>query len=189
MNQAAISPEEFGQTACLGSTLDTVTMNPFDNFRRSQILIQGFVCLACESFSRNVALLEPQMFLRICSRSGVPLLPGTWSPIKPKLAGQPFPEALLKSISLRIDGGQYEASVAGKPDKGTYTLDLASMPKGMSITGTEGPNKGKTFPCIYEIEGDTLRVCYDLSGEKRPAEFKTAADTKLYLVTYSRVRE
>jgi uncharacterized protein (TIGR03067 family) len=57
---------------------------------------------------------------------------------------------------------------------------------GMTVTGTEGPNKGKTFPAIYEIEGDTLRICYDLSGEKRPTKFETVAGTKLYLVTYKK---
>ena len=42
---------------------------------------------------------------------------------------------------------------------------------------------------IYELNGDTLRICYDLSGSKRPTEFKTAAGTKLYLVTYNRKKE
>ena len=55
--------------------------------------------------------------------------------------------------------------------------------------GVKGPNKGKTFPAIYELAGDTLRVCYDLSGKKRPTEFKTKADTKLYLVTYKRKKK
>jgi uncharacterized protein (TIGR03067 family) len=57
------------------------------------------------------------------------------------------------------------------------------------VIGTEGPNQGKTFPAIYELNGDTLRICYDLSGAKRPAEFKTIAGTKLYLVTYSRSKQ
>src|SRR4051794_40819519 len=36
----------------------------------------------------------------------------------------------------------------------------------MDITGTSGPNKGKTILAIYEQKGDTLRICYDLSGKK-----------------------
>ena len=59
----------------------------------------------------------------------------------------------------------------------------------MTITGTEGPNHGKTFPAIYEIKGDTLRICYDLSGVKRPTEFKSVPGTRLYLVTYSRIKQ
>ena len=34
--------------------------------------------------------------------------------------------------------------------------------------------------------GDTLRICYDLSGKSRPAEFKTEKGTQLFLVTYKR---
>ena len=39
------------------------------------------------------------------------------------------------------------------------------------------------------LQDDTLRVCYDLSGKKLPTEFKTKADTKLYLVTYKRKKK
>jgi uncharacterized protein (TIGR03067 family) len=114
---------------------------------------------------------------------------GAWAPVKAELAGQSLPAAVLKTISLNLDGGKYEVSVAGEPDKGTYTLNSSTKPKSMVITGTEGPNKGKTFPAIYDLEGDVLRVCYDLSGKQRPAEFKTAAGTQLYLVTYHRANK
>ncbi len=114
---------------------------------------------------------------------------GSWTPTKADLGGQPMAEAVLKSISLKLENGKYEVSVGGRPDKGTYTLDSTSKPKSMTITGTEGPNQGKTFPAIYELKGDTLRICYDLSGVKRPTEFKSMAGTRLYLVTYSRRKE
>ena len=114
---------------------------------------------------------------------------GNWLPAQAELAGQPLPEAVLKSIRLKLDQGKYEVYVGGNPDKGSYTIDSTSKPKGMTITGTEGPNRGKTFPAIYELKGDTLRICYDLSGAKRPTEFKSLAGTKLYLVTYSRQKE
>jgi uncharacterized protein (TIGR03067 family) len=114
---------------------------------------------------------------------------GKWKPATAELAGQPMAEAVLKSISLKLDNGKYEVFVGTEPDRGTYTLDSTSLPKGMTITGTAGPNLGKTFPAIYELKGDTLRICYDLSGAKRPAAFKTVAGTQLYLVTYHRVKD
>jgi uncharacterized protein (TIGR03067 family) len=111
---------------------------------------------------------------------------GNWAPVKGELGGQPMADAVLKTISLKLADGKYDVSVAGNPDKGTYTLDADTKPKSITVTGTEGPNNGKTFPAIYELKGDTLRICYDLSGAKRPAEFKSVAGTKLYLVTYNR---
>ncbi len=116
----------------------------------------------------------------------VEALQGTWLPAKAELAGQPMPDAVLKEITLTLTNHDYTVTTAEQPDYGTWTIDTSSKPKAMTVTGTKGPNNGKTFPCIYELKGDTLRICYDLSGEKRPTEFKSTAGTKLYLVTYKR---
>jgi uncharacterized protein (TIGR03067 family) len=123
------------------------------------------------------------------SLDDVKALDGVWIPNKAELAGQPMPDAVLKTIKLKMNKGGYEVTVEGttpQPDLGTVVVDAAAKPKGMKITGVKGPNAGKTFPAIYELNGDSLRICYDLSGTKRPTEFKTSAGTKLYLVTYSR---
>jgi uncharacterized protein (TIGR03067 family) len=114
---------------------------------------------------------------------------GNWQPVQAEMAGQPMPETVLKTISLQLDDGKYVVFVGAHPDKGTYTIDSTTKPKSMTVTGTEGPNIGKTFPAIYELNGDTLRICYDLSGAKHPAEFKSMAGTRLYLVTYQRKKE
>ena len=114
---------------------------------------------------------------------------GSWKPTKAELAGKPMPDAVLQSISLKLENGKYEVFVGEAPDRGTYTLDSTTKPRSITITGTDGPNKGETFPAIYELKGDTLRICYDLSGAKRPTEFKSIAGTKLYLVTYHRKKD
>jgi uncharacterized protein (TIGR03067 family) len=114
---------------------------------------------------------------------------GNWQPTKAELGGQPMTIDVLNTITLKLDNGKYEVFVGGHPDRGTYTLEATSPLKGMTVTGTEGPNHGRIFPAIYEVNGDTLRICYDLSGAKRPAEFKSLPGTKLYLVTYQRKKE
>ena len=113
-------------------------------------------------------------------------LRGNWIPVKAELGGQPMPDAVLKTISLKLGDGTYDVDVAGQPDKGTYAIDPAAKPKAMTIKGTEGPNKGRTIPAIYEVNGKTLRICYDLSGAQRPKEFKSETGTRLYLVSYQR---
>jgi uncharacterized protein (TIGR03067 family) len=114
-------------------------------------------------------------------------LQGSWTPVKAELGGQPMPPDVLKKITLTLTNQNYEVTITGEQsDFGTWSIDTSSKPKGITIVGTKGPNAGKTFPCIYEIKGNTLRICYDLSGAKQPTEFKTATGTKLYLVTYNR---
>jgi uncharacterized protein (TIGR03067 family) len=113
-------------------------------------------------------------------------LRGDWVPVKAELGGQPMPDTVLKTISLKLGDGTYDVLVSGAPDKGTYEIDASTKPKSMVIKGTEGPNKGRTVPAIYELEGKTLRICYDLSGAQRPKEFKTSTGTRLYLVAYQR---
>src|ERR1044071_8191257 len=77
---------------------------------------------------------------------------GKWIPVTAELAGQPMPDAVRKSISLKLDDGKYEVLVGEHPDRGTYTMDAGTKPKSLTITGTEGPNRGKTFPAIYELK-------------------------------------
>jgi uncharacterized protein (TIGR03067 family) len=113
-------------------------------------------------------------------------LEGTWTPKAAELSGQPFPDEILKTMKLVIIGDQYTVTVGKAIDKGAVKLDAAKKPKTMDIIGADGPNKGKTFLAIYEIDGDTLRVCYDLSGKNRPTEFATKKDAPLFLATYQR---
>jgi uncharacterized protein (TIGR03067 family) len=111
---------------------------------------------------------------------------GTWLPKSGELGGKPFPDETLKTIKLVLKEDKYTATVGSEPDKGTFKLDPSAKPKAIDITGTEGPNKGKTIPAIYELTDDTLTVCYNLGGKDRPTEFKTKAGTQLFLVTYKR---
>ena len=111
---------------------------------------------------------------------------GTWVPSAAELDGEKLPDQAIKSIKLVLKDDNYTVTVGKSVDEGTVPLDTSSDPRGMDIKGTKGPNKGKTIPAIYELKDDTLRVCYNLDGEKRPSEFKTKAGSKLYLVSYKR---
>jgi uncharacterized protein (TIGR03067 family) len=114
------------------------------------------------------------------------LMEGTWLPVEAELAGAKFPDEILKTMKLTMKEDQYTVTVGGKIDRGTFKLESTANPRSIDITGTDGPNRGKTLLAIYEISDDTLRVCYDLAGKKRPAEFKTEKETKQYLVKYKR---
>jgi uncharacterized protein (TIGR03067 family) len=120
----------------------------------------------------------------------------TWEVSTAELAGKKLPEESLKTWRLTLTEKKYIFKTVGEADEGTYTLienkeksDDKKF-KAMDIKGGDaGPNKGKTFHCIYELKDDTLTVCYDLEGKMRPTEFKTKPDSKLFLVTYKREKK
>jgi uncharacterized protein (TIGR03067 family) len=56
------------------------------------------------------------------------------------------------------------------------------------VTVAEGPNKGAVMLGIYEISGDTLKVCFDPEGKKRPTQFKSASGSQT-LVVHKRVKK
>jgi uncharacterized protein (TIGR03067 family) len=114
------------------------------------------------------------------------LLQGAWQPTAAELSETPFEAAVLKSMKLVIAGDQYTVTAGKSIDKGRLKINPAATPKSMDIIGIDGPNKGKTFLAIYELDGDTLRICYDLTGKARPTEFKTSQGE--FLATYQRAK-
>jgi uncharacterized protein (TIGR03067 family) len=117
-------------------------------------------------------------------------LDGTWLPSSAELGGKKFPDEVRKSLKLVIKDDKYTVTVEKEgTDEGTVKLMPSATPKAMDITGTKGANKGKTYLAIYEHTGDTLRVCYDLSGKNRPTEFKSKEGTLLFLVEYKRQKK
>lgn len=116
------------------------------------------------------------------------MLDGTWKPTDATMGGQPFPPPVLGMMTLTISGGgtAYRVQVGPQLDVGTTKVDDTQSPRAMDISGVEGPNAGKTIPAIYDLDGDTLRVCYDLSCQSRPNAFASAAGTQHFLVTYQR---
>jgi uncharacterized protein (TIGR03067 family) len=115
---------------------------------------------------------------------------GIWKPAAAVMAGAKLPRPALDAITLKVSGANYEVAVRGEkvPDRGTRTLDESTNPKRITITSTDGPNRGKTFLGIYEmIDADSMRVCYDLSGTAFPAKFESTAETGHYLVEYRRM--
>ena len=109
-----------------------------------------------------------------------------WKPTEGKNAGTPFPKDELDAITLLLTDGKYQVKHLGQDEGGTFKIDATKTPKTMDITAVEGQNKGKTVLAIYELSGDTLKVCYDAKGGPRPAMFESTADNKLVLVVYKK---
>jgi uncharacterized protein (TIGR03067 family) len=72
---------------------------------------------------------------------------------------------------------------------GTLKLDASKSPKTIDIKATDGVGKGTVALGIYELDGDTLKECFDPDGKERPTEFKTAAGSGTVLRVLKRAKK
>jgi hypothetical protein len=52
----------------------------------------------------------------------------------------------------------------------------------------KGQHEDTTMLGIYELSGDTLKVCFDPEGDSRPKKFAAESETKRFVAVYQRVR-
>jgi uncharacterized protein (TIGR03067 family) len=115
-----------------------------------------------------------------------PSVNGKWALTSGVMSGEKMDEDMQKSIQLTLMNGKYTTKIGDQTDEGTYTTDETKTPHTLTITSTDGPNKGKTFLAIYELDKGTMKVCYDMSGKAFPTAFESKASTPSFLATYKR---
>jgi uncharacterized protein (TIGR03067 family) len=105
-------------------------------------------------------------------------LQGTWKRASVEVDGKKPPPQVLEFVTLTVEGDRYTLEQAGQKRTGTLKLDPTKTPKQIDFVETAGPDKGKTFVGIYEIDGDTWRYCLPASGKVRPREFDGAEGSR-----------
>jgi uncharacterized protein (TIGR03067 family) len=123
-------------------------------------------------------------------------LKGTWKPVSAEFDGKEVPEEDLEGRVATVEeagkeGGKETGKATARKDGmvvavGTFEIDPTKKPKTMDYTSTEGEDKGKTSLAIYEIDGDTLRICFGPPEGKRPTEFSAKPGSGRLLRTYKR---
>jgi uncharacterized protein (TIGR03067 family) len=110
---------------------------------------------------------------------------GNWLIIDAEIGGKKIPDEGFRGRKLSLKDGKYSF----ENDLGEYKIDPKAKIKSIDITFTGGANKGKTILAIYDLQDDTLRICYDLEGKSRPKELITKSGTKQFMATYKREKE
>jgi len=114
-------------------------------------------------------------------------LQGTWIMVALEVDGKLVGEDKLKDTTLVIKGNKYITRVREREIETTFTLDPSKKPKAIDMVFADGDKKDKVIKGLYEIDGDTLRICRGLSPEgDRPAQFGTWPDTGIFVVTWKR---
>jgi len=113
---------------------------------------------------------------------------GTWKLSSREVDGRKFTDEEIKDNIATNDGfGKFSVRRGGKEIvAGITKLDPSTQPKSMDVILTEGEHKGKTLLGIYEIDGDSFRVCHARPGDKRPTEFSADPGSGRTLIVYKR---
>jgi uncharacterized protein (TIGR03067 family) len=115
---------------------------------------------------------------------------GVWTFESIEVAGNKAPAEEFKGVTITFAGDTYTVKKGDEVIQvGKQKLDPSQSPKAIDVTITEGLNKGATMLGIYKIDGDTLTVCFDEEGKKRPTEFKSAAGTQTFVNVHKRVKK
>jgi uncharacterized protein (TIGR03067 family) len=108
-------------------------------------------------------------------------LAGTWRPISTENNGyKSSPGDLDGILWIRDADGKWTARRGDKiiVEWAVKKIDATKNPKTIDIEITAGEYKGVMYLGIYELDGDTLRICFALPDRpERPTDFSASKGT------------
>lgn len=116
---------------------------------------------------------------------------GTWLLVSGERDGTKFTDEEIKQTRLIIRGETFSIpkSSVGTSQEGTFTIDPSKKPKQMDSTQGGGPDKGKTWLGIYEVDDSTQKVCFSPPGKDRPKEFSSKPGSGQLLQVWKRAKK
>ena len=114
---------------------------------------------------------------------------GTWRAVSVEVNGNALnPDDIRKITTENGRDGEWTLVVDGNEiAEGTSTIDPTVTPRTIDFMATKGNNAGQTTFGIYEMIGNTRKICYAEPGRPRPAEFSAPAGSGRLLVVFERV--
>jgi uncharacterized protein (TIGR03067 family) len=121
---------------------------------------------ALEIFTRGATATEPAT---IDGSPTDPALIGEWDMLSAAQSGHSLDAAMVKT-GRRVTTATHTTTYFGNQifRSADYTADPTQAPKTIDLH-----SKGKTELGIYEIAGDTMRVCFAAPGMPRPTDYET----------------
>jgi uncharacterized protein (TIGR03067 family) len=113
-------------------------------------------------------------------------LEGTWTVVTQERGGSPVKNSkgtftFAKSkYTIRWDKDKHEKG-------GKFKVDPTKSPKEMDIVA-DTPGGEVKLKGIYQIKGDSLKMCIDQKGGERPTKFTTLAGTGQILIVLKRAK-
>ena len=112
------------------------------------------------------------------------VLQGAWTVVSVEVDGLKMPAGTARLV---LKGDRFTTIGMGADYDGTIAIDAKKKPKTLDMKFLSGPEKGNKNLGIFEVKGDTWRLCLDMTGKARPKEF--ASKKGVALETLKRVAE
>jgi uncharacterized protein (TIGR03067 family) len=106
------------------------------------------------------------------------ILQGTWNVVSMEMDGQKMSGGGARIV---VRGNRFTTIAMGATYEGTVGIHQTTAPKSFELHFDEGPEKGNTNFGIYELDGDTWKICLATRGNERPREFAAPPGTGIAL--------
>ena len=100
-------------------------------------------------------------------------LQGSWSVTALETDGQKMPAEMVTGARIEIEGDRFRSTGVGFVYEGRLELDESKTPRQFDMKFDAGPEQGNTNLGIYELAGDTWKICLATRGSVRPATFES----------------
>lgn len=101
-------------------------------------------------------------------KTDIEILQGAWSIQALEIGGQKMAAGTARIV---VKGNRFITSGMGAEYEGRVSIDAKKKPKALDMTFLTGPEKGNKNLGIFAVEGDTWRLCLDITGKSRPKKF------------------
>jgi uncharacterized protein (TIGR03067 family) len=121
------------------------------------------------------------------ARKELDRLQGEWKLVSATRDGKDMPEERVRGYRNTVKGDRFTVSHDGKDvETGKMQLNPAKKIKEVNLVLAEGKQMALG---IYELSGDTYKLCYAPPGKERPTEFSGKAGTGWTLSVWQREKK
>lgn len=117
-------------------------------------------------------------------------LRGPWQALYSEVDGQVTPSAEFATTTMRHEGDKFIVEKKGAiAYEGNFSIDPTVTPHEIVYIYKKSEKDvfvGGPRPGIFQLEGDTLKLCFALIGHRTPRDFNTFPGSDLVLTVFER---